>query len=140
MASTASLDYPGLIARATPWSLSLALRRMEALPLTMNLPTLTRLIATSAVPEGCAVQVVCEGRPPLAVYRFEGAFYVTDDTCSHGQGSLSDGEVSANGEIECPLHGGTFDIRTGEARKYPCSVNITAYPVFIIDDEIWVET
>jgi nitrite reductase/ring-hydroxylating ferredoxin subunit len=102
-------------------------------------PRLTRLIACSAVPEGCAVQVEIEGRAPLAVYRLEDGYYVTDDTCSHGEASLADGEVLANGEVECPFHGGSFDIRTGEARKYPCTVSIAVYPVSIVDGEVWAE-
>ncbi len=107
--------------------------------MSQDTPRLTRLIACGAVPEGCAVQVEIEGRAPLAVYQLEDGFYVTDDTCSHGEASLADGEVLANGEVECPFHGGTFDIRTGEACKYPCTIGIAAYPVRIIDGEVWAQ-
>lgn len=43
----------------------------------------------------------------IAVFRDAGAYYALDDTCSHGQASLSEGWIE-DGEVECPLHSARF--------------------------------
>ena len=68
---------------------------------------------TGDLDEGEAVQVIV-GRKEIAIYNLDGAFYATDDICTHAYASLADGYIE--GElIECPLHGGCFDIKTGKA-------------------------
>ena len=53
------------------------------------------------------------------------------DTCTHEEASLSDGEISGD-EIECPLHGGAFDIRTGTPVAFPVVVPATIYPCRVV--------
>jgi nitrite reductase/ring-hydroxylating ferredoxin subunit len=77
--------------------------------------------------------------PPLAVYNLDGTFHVTDDTCSHGEASLSDGEIDG-GLIECPFHAGCFDIATGEPAGAPCIVPIKVYAVVIENGGIYIES
>ncbi|MDI3261781.1 MAG: non-heme iron oxygenase ferredoxin subunit [Fulvimonas sp.] len=87
-----------------------------------------RFIAhTADVPADRALAVVLPGYPPLAVARLGDAFFVMDDTCTHGAALLSDGEI-IDGEIECPFHAGRFDIRTGEATAFPCTKALRVYP------------
>lgn len=83
-------------------------------------------------------RVDVDGLPPLAVYNLGDAFYVTDDTCSHGQASLSEGYVEGR-EIECPWHGGRFEIATGKATLLPCSEPIATYPVVISGEDVCIE-
>ncbi len=59
---------------------------------------------------------VVVGRHALALYNVDGEVYASDDLCNHGKASLSDGFLE-DGIVECPLHGGTFDVRNG----LPCS-------------------
>ncbi len=67
---------------------------------------------TGDLDEGEAVQVIV-GRKEIAIYNLDGAYYATEDICTHAYASLADGYVE--GElIECPLHGGCFDIKTGK--------------------------
>jgi|TARA_R110002020_G_scaffold29728_8_gene93790 nitrite reductase/ring-hydroxylating ferredoxin subunit len=94
------------------------------------------LIVVSAVDPDCVVQVNVPGREPLAVYNLDGEYFVTADTCTHGEASLSDGELLSDGTIECPFHGGSFDVRSGRPCKYPCSIAIATYEVEIRDG--WV--
>ena len=62
----------------------------------------------------------CEFRGvAVAVYNVDGAIYATQDDCTHGRASLSDGYLIGD-EIECPLHQGMFNVRTGEATAAPC--------------------
>ena len=50
----------------------------------------------------------------------------TDDLCTHGNASLADGMIDGDA-IECPLHLGTFDIRTGAPGAAPCTVALRTY-------------
>ena len=72
------------------------------------------------------------GYPPLLVYNVDGVFYVTDDTCTHGIGTLSDGFLDGH-VIECPFHGGAFDIRNGAPAAAPCTLALTCYKAEIVD-------
>lgn len=95
------------------------------------------LCATDDVPEGEAIQVEIEDLI-LAVYHVEGNFYVTDDTCTHGPGSLSEGYLDGC-VIECDFHNGAFDIRTGEVVAPPCMIPIKTYPVTVRDGRVLID-
>lgn len=73
----------------------------------------------------------------LAVYHVEGEFYVTDDQCTHGPGSLSEGFLEGH-MIECDFHAGCFDIRTGEVTAPPCYVPIRIYAVSVENGRVLI--
>ncbi|ARQ71372.1 non-heme iron oxygenase ferredoxin subunit [Streptomyces marincola] len=73
------------------------------------------------------------GGVPVAVVRTEGSVFAVDDTCSHANVSLSEGEVT-DCRIECWLHGSSFDLRTGEPSGLPATRPIPVYPVKIEGD------
>jgi nitrite reductase/ring-hydroxylating ferredoxin subunit len=75
------------------------------------------------------LRVTPEGFPPIAIYRVGNAFFATDDTCSHGDASLADGFLEEDCSVECPYHGGKFDIRTGLPIALPCTEPIRAYRI-----------
>lgn len=76
--------------------------------------------------------------PPIAVFHTEdGELFAIDDTCTHQDASLSDGEIIGD-EIECPLHGGAFNIRTGEPASFPVVVAIEKYRVRVVGDDVQV--
>jgi nitrite reductase/ring-hydroxylating ferredoxin subunit len=79
------------------------------------------------------------GELTLAVFNVSGVFYVTDDQCTHGPGSLSDGYLDEF-EIECNFHNGRFDIRTGEVVAPPCMIPLRTYKVFVENDDVLVES
>ena len=83
-------------------------------------------------------QIDPPGLPPVAVYRVQDKFFATDNTCTHGEASLSEGDVDDDFIIECPFHGGTFDIRTGEAVDFPCVLPLKTYPVSVEDGKVYV--
>ena len=91
----------------------------------------------SELEEDEPMQVFLEGRAPLAVYLHEGEVFVTDDICTHGQAHLSEGYLE-DGEIECPLHSGRFDIRTGQPTGQPCTEAITAYRTVVDGDAVYL--
>jgi nitrite reductase/ring-hydroxylating ferredoxin subunit len=93
------------------------------------------LCKKTAVPEGGVIRVAPAGRAPLAVYNLRGAFYATDDRCSHGDAMLSAGTVEGD-LIVCPLHFGSFDIRTGAAVDPPCSREVRTYRLMADGDDL----
>lgn len=85
-----------------------------------------RVCLANQVPDGGAHRVELPGRPPLAVFNVDGQIHVTDDTCTHGDASLCDGEIE-DGVVECPYHQGAFDIATGKPVAAPCTVPLKVY-------------
>jgi len=84
------------------------------------------------------VRKVETGGLTLAIYNLDGSFYATDDACTHGPGSLSEGFVEGD-VIECNFHQGRFNIRTGEVVGPPCMIPVRTYPTIVEDDRVFVE-
>jgi len=91
----------------------------------------------SSLREGSMVDVDVEGMQ-IAVYNVEGELFATDNVCTHAFALLTDGYLDG-GIVECPLHAGCFDVRTGEGMGDPISENIKTYRVRVIGDNIEVE-
>ena len=99
--------------------------------------SLLDLCHASEVPEGGAIKVEREGLV-LAVFNLGGRFFVTDDACTHGPGSLSEGEV--DGEVvECNFHNGAFHIPTGRVEAPPCMVPLKTYPAHVAEGKVFIE-
>ena len=106
---------------------------------------------TSAdAPEGafaraCSLSDLSDGEPhkaivgetAIAVVLAEGQVYAINDTCSHGQVSLAEGEVEGC-LLECWLHGSQFDLRTGQPVSLPATDPVPVYPVKVEDDTVFV--
>ncbi len=99
--------------------------------------TKIRLCSTDDVDWDSAIRVE-EGDLILAVFNVNGVFYVTDDLCTHGPGSLSEGHLDGH-TIECDFHNGAFDVRTGEVVTPPCMVPVKTYKVSIEDNSVLIE-
>ncbi len=95
------------------------------------------LCSTADVAPGAALKVETEGLT-LAVFNVDGEFFVTDDLCTHGPGSLSEGYIEDD-VVECNFHNGQFNIRTGEVVSPPCMVPVKTYPVIVVDDKVTIE-
>ena len=83
------------------------------------------LCPATAVQPGRAQRVVV-GAQALAVFNVDGRFHVTDDTCTHGFSSLSEGELEGC-IVTCAWHGGRFDVTTGAAVGPPCVAPLRVY-------------
>ncbi len=91
------------------------------------------------VEPGGVRRVELPGLPPLAVFNLSGTYFVTDDTCTHGKASLSEGYVDGD-TVECPWHGGRFAISTGKPTCLPAAEAIQVYPVVVVGDLVCIET
>jgi 3-phenylpropionate/trans-cinnamate dioxygenase ferredoxin subunit len=78
------------------------------------------------------------GGQTYAIYNTEKGFFATDGYCTHEEQHLEDGLV-IDCVIECPLHGGRFDICTGKALSAPCTEDLKTYPVKIQDGHVFVQ-
>ncbi len=74
----------------------------------------------------------------LAVFNLDGRYYVTDDHCTHGPGSLSEGCIDGD-NIECNFHQGVFNIKTGEVVAPPCMIPVKTYKTVVEDGAVYVE-
>lgn len=95
------------------------------------------LCRTSDVAEGHAFRVQTHGLT-LAVFNVEGNFYVTDDHCTHGPGSLSQGWLEGH-QIVCEFHQGRFDVRTGQVAGPPPMDPVRNYKVIVSGDRVMIE-
>ena len=94
------------------------------------------LCATDDVAEG-EILLVEEQGLTLAVYKVEGEFFVTDDHCTHGPGSLSEGYIDGD-IVECDFHNGAFNIKTGEVAAPPCMIPVRTYPTTVTEGKIYI--
>jgi nitrite reductase/ring-hydroxylating ferredoxin subunit len=95
------------------------------------------LCKTDDVAVGTAFKVETDGLT-LAVFNVGGTFYVLDDMCTHGPGSLSEGFIEDD-VVECDFHNGKFNIRTGEVVAPPCMIPAKTYPVTIENGTVYIE-
>jgi len=109
-------------------------------PATMRLSemTLTKLCDTDSVKPGEMIEVDVDSLPPLAVYNVDGEFFVTSNICTHSIALLTDGYLEGD-VIECPLHGGSFSVKTGEPMSFPCEEALKTYEVKIEDGGVYIE-
>jgi naphthalene 1,2-dioxygenase system ferredoxin subunit len=83
------------------------------------------------------VIAVTAGGREVALYGVDGEVYATDNVCTHGQARLCEGFLEGH-EIECPLHQGKFDVRTGAPTCAPVTEAIRSYPVKIEGGRVWL--
>lgn len=74
---------------------------------------------------------------PLALYNLDGEFFATHDICTHAHACLSDGYLE-DGKIECPLHQGVFDVRTGHAVSGPVDTGVKTFAVRVEGGDVLV--
>jgi nitrite reductase/ring-hydroxylating ferredoxin subunit len=95
--------------------------------------------------ELCASQELDEGEMKafevqdqrVALYRYQGMVYATDNVCSHAFALLTDGWLDGQ-FVECPLHGAQFDITTGAPQSGPADCAIAVFKTQEVDGSISV--
>jgi 3-phenylpropionate/trans-cinnamate dioxygenase ferredoxin subunit len=92
----------------------------------------------SDVESGSSIRVDKDGHR-LAIVRIGDDWYAIDDRCSHAEASLAEGEVWADEcEIECPKHGSSFSLKTGEPMTLPATQPQNIYSVRVDGDDVLV--
>jgi p-cumate 2,3-dioxygenase ferredoxin subunit len=104
-----------------------------------NTTVLIDLCAAADVSPGDIRRGELPGGRAVAIYNVDGAFFVTEDTCSHGEASLSEDGTLEGYEVECSWHFGRFDVRSGKPCAMPCEKAIRAWPVHVENGRVLVE-
>ena len=97
----------------------------------------TEVAAAEALPVDDVIALQVQGRE-LAFYGVDGEVYASDNVCTHGHARLCDGFLE-DGAIECPLHQGRFDVRSGKALCAPLTEDLRVYPVKIENGRVFVD-
>lgn len=85
----------------------------------------TDVIAVSALEPGDATSVTLGARE-LAVFDAADGIFVGLARCTHGAANLCDGHFDGT-HIECPLHQGLFDVRTGAPKAAPARIPLRMF-------------
>jgi len=101
------------------------------------MPSKIELCNAADVAAGTALKVETAGLS-VAVFNVDGEFYVLDDLCTHGPGSLSEGYIEGD-VVECNFHNGQFNIRTGEVVLPPCMIPMKTYRTTVENGRVVIE-
>ena len=67
-----------------------------------------------------------------------GTYYAFDDTCTHEQCSLAEGDLAGT-TVTCMCHGAEFDVRTGEVLAPPAPMPVKVYRTRVEGDALQIE-
>lgn len=74
----------------------------------------------------------------IAVYNLSGSFYATSGICTHEHAFMSEGYIDGE-TVECPLHQGLFNIRTGAALSPPVTKNLKTFKTKVENGQVYVQ-
>lgn len=90
------------------------------------------------IPEGERIWFEFEDET-LVIFNVDGKFYAIADVCTHDGGPLEDGDLDGY-EVECPRHGARFDVRSGDAVRFPAVTPVPSYQTKVEGGELYVES
>ena len=97
-----------------------------------------RVATTGELAKGAMKALAVAGRD-LALYHLEdGTWCASDNLCTHAAARLTEGWLEGC-TIECPLHAGRFDLRTGAGQGAPIEDDLQVYPVRVEGDDVLVQ-
>ncbi len=92
----------------------------------------------SEIAPGTVRVVAVAGRSLCVGLTEDGEWGAIDNVCTHDGGDLGEGELDDSG-VECPRHGGRFDLFSGRVLALPPVRPVTAYRARVEGDEVQVE-
>ena len=96
-----------------------------------------RVAATNELQPGEMKVVQVQGEE-VCLVNLAGEFYAISDDCTHAGGPLHVGELEEE-EVECPLHGSRFNVKTGEPTEPPASIGVKVFEVRVEGEDILVK-
>jgi nitrite reductase/ring-hydroxylating ferredoxin subunit len=90
-----------------------------------------------SLPEGEILGVEI-GDKSIALYNIDGEIHATDNVCTHAFALLTDGWLDGDC-IECPLHAGRFNVKTGKAMGPPVDEDIKVFETRVVGSDIQVK-
>jgi 3-phenylpropionate/trans-cinnamate dioxygenase ferredoxin component len=99
---------------------------------------LVRVAALDDLQVGAAMAAEVDGVPVCVVRLDVDVVKAVHNTCSHQDYPLHEGWVDDN-QIECALHGSSFDLDSGQPQSLPAVKPIPVYAVEVTDGAIHVD-
>ena len=72
------------------------------------------------------------------IYHIKEGFFATDGMCTHENVYLEDG-LLMDDEIECPMHQGIFNIKSGKVIQDPPCEDLKTYPTKVKEGKVYIE-
>ena len=94
-------------------------------------------VKASEVKPGSVVAIDVRGMS-IAIANVAGTYYALDDTCTHEQCSLAEGDLAGT-TIACMCHGAEFDVRTGKVLAPPAPAPVKVYAIRINGDSLEIQ-
>lgn len=101
------------------------------------LKTFVPVLPVADLPPGQMRCIEVGGVQVLLAHARDG-IYALNNICSHAYARMDEGRLRGN-RLICPLHGASFDVRTGAVLGAPAVVPLPSYPVRIVDGRIEVQ-
>jgi 3-phenylpropionate/trans-cinnamate dioxygenase ferredoxin subunit len=97
-----------------------------------------KLCNVNEIAENSCKMVEIDGMK-IALYKLDGKIHAIDAECTHMKGPLCKGRILQGKYVQCPWHGATFNIETGEAMSGPTKQNLKVYKIKVEKDEIYLD-
>jgi nitrite reductase/ring-hydroxylating ferredoxin subunit len=95
-------------------------------------------LAVDALAPGAMRCVTLGEHPVLVVRTREGSFHAVANICTHAYARMDEGRLRGT-RVICPLHGASFDVRTGAVLGAPATAPLASYPVRVVDGRVEVQ-
>lgn len=95
-----------------------------------------QVVVASEIGEG-EMRSIDVGSRQILIARSNDQLFAIDAICNHGLAYLEEGAIEGF-DIVCPLHGGSFDLRTGAPTKPPAVAPLRIYPVRVDEGRVFV--
>lgn len=102
----------------------------------MSAQNFVQACAESELPQGQMRCVALAGLQVLLCHTRDGV-HAVDNICTHAYARLDEGRLRGH-RLICPLHGASFDARTGAVLGAPAVQPLKTYPVQIREGQIEV--
>jgi 3-phenylpropionate/trans-cinnamate dioxygenase ferredoxin subunit len=76
--------------------------------------------------------------PVLIVHTKDGGVHAVHNICSHAYARMDEGRLRGT-RVICPLHGASFDVRTGAVLGAPANAPLRSFPVRVVDGRVEVQ-
>jgi nitrite reductase/ring-hydroxylating ferredoxin subunit len=96
-----------------------------------------RVCAESELAQG-QMRCVALGEAQILVCRTRDGLHAVDNICTHAYARLDEGRLRGH-RLICPLHGASFDARTGAVLGAPATQPLRTYAVRVQDGQIEVQ-
>jgi len=101
------------------------------------MPEFYDAVPVDEIDEGAAAVVEVNGQE-IAIVQTGGKFYALQNECTHAGSPIGEGDVVDDGAIECPGHGSTFSVATGDPLSGPADGPLEIYEVEVVDGMVRV--